>query len=60
MEKENLKWEDYNYDWNLELLLLVRNGDGDVMNKLIEMNLFLVLLISKKFLNRGYDYEDIF
>ena len=30
------------------------------MNKLIEMNLPLVMSISKKFLNRGYEYEDIF
>lgn len=30
------------------------------MNTLIEMNLPLVSSISKKFLNRGYDYEDIF
>ncbi|OOM06674.1 RNA polymerase sporulation sigma factor SigF [Clostridium saccharobutylicum] len=60
MEKENLKREDYNYDRNPELLSLARNGDGDAMNKLIEMNLPLVSSISKKFLNRGYDYEDIF
>jgi RNA polymerase sporulation-specific sigma factor len=60
MEKEDLKREDYNYDKNPELLALARNGDTDAMNKLIEMNLPLVSSISKKFLNRGYDYEDIF
>lgn len=60
MEKEDLKREDYNYDKNPELLALARNGDADAMNKLIEMNLPLVSSISKKFLNRGYDYEDIF
>lgn len=60
MEKEGLKREDYNYDKNPELLALARNGDADAMNKLIEMNLPLVSSISKKFLNRGYDYEDIF
>jgi RNA polymerase sporulation-specific sigma factor len=52
--------EDYNYDKNPELIALARNGDADAMNKLIEMNLPLVSSISKKFLNRGYDYEDIF
>jgi RNA polymerase sporulation-specific sigma factor len=60
MEKEDLKREDYNYDKNPELLVLAKNGDADAMNKLIEMNLPLVSSISKKFLNRGYDYEDIF
>ena len=60
MEKEDLKREDYNYDKNPELLALAKNGDADAMNELIEMNLPLVSSISKKFLNRGYDYEDIF
>jgi RNA polymerase sporulation-specific sigma factor len=60
MEKEDLKREDYNYDKNPELIALARDGDGNAMNKLIEMNLPLVSSISKKFLNRGYDYEDIF
>ena len=60
MEKEDLKREEYNYDRNPELLVLAKNGDSDAMNELIEMNLPLVSSISKKFLNRGYDYEDIF
>lgn len=60
MEKENLKREDYNYDQNLKFLSLAKQGDNEAMNKLIEMNLPLVSSISKKFLNRGYDYEDIF
>lgn len=60
MEKEDLKREDYNYDKNPELIALAKNGDSDAMNTLIEMNLPLVSSISKKFLNRGYDYEDIF
>ena len=60
MEKEDLKREDYNYDKNPELLALAKSGDADAMNELIEMNLPLVSSISKKFLNRGYEYEDIF
>jgi len=60
MEKEDLKREDYNYDKNPELIALARNGDNNAMNTLIEMNLPLVSSLSKKFLNRGYDYEDIF
>ncbi len=60
MEKENFRREEYNYDQNPELLSLAKNGDVEAMNRLIEMNLPLVSSISKKFLNRGYDYEDIF
>ena len=60
MDKENLKREEYNYDQNPELLSLAKKGDNYAMNKLIEINLPLVASISKKFLNRGYDYEDIF
>lgn len=60
MEKGNLKREDYNYDQNVELLSVAKQGNAEAMNKLIEMNLPLVSSISKKFLNRGYDYEDIF
>ncbi len=60
MEKGNVKREDYNYNQNSELLSLAKKGDNDAMNKLIEINLPLVASISKKFLNRGYEYEDIF
>lgn len=60
MNEEILKKEDYNYDDNIELIQLARNGDKNALDKLIEMNLPLVSAISKKFLNRGYEYEDIF
>lgn len=60
MVNEDRKREAYNYDHNSELLNLAKDGDSEAMNKLIEMNLPLVMSISKKFLNRGYDYEDIF
>lgn len=60
MEKGNLKKEEYNYEDNQALLPLAKIGDEVAMNRLIEMNLPLVSSISKKFLNRGYDYEDIF
>ncbi|NLM34420.1 MAG: RNA polymerase sporulation sigma factor SigF [Clostridiales bacterium] len=60
MEGEVVKKESYNYDDNLELIQLARSGDKDALNKVIEMNLPLVSSISKKFLNRGYEYEDIF
>ena len=60
MEKGNIKREEYNYEENAQLLLLAKQGDDVAMNRLIEMNLPLVSSLSKKFMNRGYDYEDIF
>lgn len=60
MDEEILKKQDYNYEDNLELLIKARNGDKSALNNLIELNLPLVSAISKKFLNRGYEYEDIF
>jgi RNA polymerase sporulation-specific sigma factor len=55
-----MRKEAFNYDDNSKLIPLAKAGDQDAMNKVIEMNLPLVSSISKKFLNRGYDYEDIF
>lgn len=60
MKNGNIRKEDFNYNDNSQLILLAKDGDKDAMNILIEMNLPLVSSISKKFLNRGYDYEDIF
>ena len=39
---------------------LAKGGSEEAMNRLIEANLPLVTSISKKFINRGYDYEDIY
>ena len=60
MANAKLKKEEFNYEDNSKLIPLAQNGDSEAMNKLIEMNLPLVSSISKKFLNRGYEYEDIF
>lgn len=60
MEKCGLKKEEYNYDDNSQLIPLAKAGDDEAMNIVIQMNLPLVSSISKKFINRGYDYEDIF
>ena len=60
MANENFRKSDYNYEDNSKLIPLAQGGDSDAMNKLIEMNLPLVSSLSKKFLNRGYEYEDIF
>lgn len=60
MENIVVRKEGYNYEDNSRLIALAKTGDQDSMNLVIEMNLPLVASISKKFLNRGYDYEDIF
>lgn len=60
MDDEILKKQDYNYNDNIELIRLARQGDNNALNKVIQHNLPLVSAISKKFLNRGYEYEDIF
>ncbi|MEG1254703.1 RNA polymerase sporulation sigma factor SigF [Clostridium sp.] len=50
----------YNYDDNRQLIKLAKAGDSSALDYLTEMNLPLVSSISKKFLNRGYEYDDIF
>lgn len=60
MEYNNFKREEFNYDDNTELIRQAKKGSTEAMNRLIEINMPLVSSISRKFLNRGYDYEDIF
>lgn len=60
MGKEAIKSENYDYNENLNLILRSKEGDKDALNRLIENNMPLVSAISKKFLNRGYEYDDIF
>lgn len=60
MREEAVKKDAYNYDDNINLIFSAQNGDKHALDKLVESNLPLVSVISKKFLNRGYEYEDIF
>lgn len=60
MNEEAMRNVSYDYENNIELIRLAKKGNKDALNKLIEVNLPLVSTISKKFLNRGYEYEDIF
>ena len=60
MEKDEIKKEKASYEDNLQLIPLVKAGNVEALNKLIEANLPLVTSISKKFTNRGYEYEDIY
>lgn len=48
------------YDDNALLICKAKNGDKEAMNRLSEMNFPLVASICKKFLNRGYEYDDLF
>ncbi|MDD7794558.1 RNA polymerase sporulation sigma factor SigF [Clostridium sp. 'White wine YQ'] len=59
MSKSDMKIDEYNYNDNSELIRLSKDGSKEAMDKLIQMNMPLVASLSKKFLNRGYDYEDI-
>lgn len=60
MSDKGHKNNNYNYDDNMQLIKLAKAGDKGALDYLIEMNLPLVSSISKKFLNRGYEYDDIF
>ncbi|WP_027626913.1 RNA polymerase sporulation sigma factor SigF [Clostridium lundense] len=60
MNEEAVKKGIYDYEDNLMLIEKARNGDKEALNRLVELNLPLVSAISKKFLNRGYEYEDIY
>lgn len=57
---DNLKKEGLSYEDNGRLLELAKSGDKQAMDQLIELNLPLVSSISKKFINRGYEYEDLY
>ena len=48
------------HEENEELLKLAKTGDKKAEDLLLEINLPLVASLSKKFLGRGYDYDDIY
>lgn len=60
MQEDVLKKGSLSYDDNITLIALAQKGNKEAMEKLMEINLPLVGALSKKFLNRGYDYEDIY
>lgn len=60
MNEESVRKNEHTYDNNMELIGKAKNGDKCALNKLVEINMPLVSAVSKKFLNRGYEYEDIF
>ncbi|GAA0747801.1 RNA polymerase sporulation sigma factor SigF [Clostridium oceanicum] len=60
MNSERPTKNSRNFEENLNLIKQARNGDKSALDKLVEYNMPLVSAISKKFLNRGYEYDDIF
>ena len=60
MDIMKVRKEYFNYNDNTELIKLAKSGNDEAMNKLVEVNTPLVSSICKKFMNRGYEYEDIF
>ncbi|MEG2338174.1 MAG: sigma-70 family RNA polymerase sigma factor, partial [Clostridium sp.] len=44
----------------LELIKRAQNDDSEAQDILVKSNIGLIASIAKKFLNRGYDYEDLF
>jgi RNA polymerase sporulation-specific sigma factor len=58
-EDMNVK-SSFKYEDNLDLIEKAKSGEKAALDKLVERNLPLVSSISKKFLNRGYEYDDIF
>jgi RNA polymerase sporulation-specific sigma factor len=50
----------YNHEEIIKLIELSQKGDRDAQDKLVKNNIGLVSSIVKKFLSRGYEYEDLF
>lgn len=57
---ENVTKNNKLYEENFQLIEKAQKGDKEALDKLVKRNLALVASVSKKFLNRGYEYDDIF
>lgn len=60
MNEDRTKKNNDKFQENLNLIEKAKEGDKSALDKLVELNLPLVSAISKKFMNRGYEYDDIF
>lgn len=54
------KKHSFSYEYNAELLTKAKNGDKDALDQFIKNNIPLVAAVTRKFMNRGYEYDDIF
>src|SRR5690554_5263529 len=48
------------HDETLDLIQKAQDGDSDAKEILVKRNIALVKSLIKRFLNRGYEYEDLF
>lgn len=48
------------YENDINTIMQAQNGDKDAMTKLVEENQGLIWSIVKRFMQRGYDTEDIY
>ncbi|HOB20706.1 MAG TPA: RNA polymerase sporulation sigma factor SigF, partial [Candidatus Atribacteria bacterium] len=48
------------HEETLSLIRKAQNGDEEAKDRLVRKNIALVKSLVKKFLNRGYEYEDLF
>lgn len=65
MNKEYFSWEDgdngiLSHEETMSFLEKAQDGDQEAMDTLVKRNIPLVKSIIKKFLNRGYEYDDLF
>ncbi|WMJ81202.1 RNA polymerase sporulation sigma factor SigF [Clostridium sp. MB40-C1] len=60
MKDDIAKKDSRKFDENLELIEKAKDGNKEALDKLVKINLPLVSAVSKKFLHRGYEYDDIF
>ncbi|MCY6958605.1 RNA polymerase sporulation sigma factor SigF [Clostridium brassicae] len=60
MKDDIAKKDSRKFDGNLELIEKAKDGNKEALDKLVKTNLPLVSAVSKKFLHRGYEYDDIF
>lgn len=54
------KKHNFPYEYNAELLTKAQNGDKDALDQFVKNNIPLVSAVTRKFMNRGYEYDDIF
>ena len=56
----NNEKKENRYNDTLRLIQYAQNGDAKAKEDLVNSNIALVKSIVKRFLNRGYEYEDLF
>lgn len=60
MDNSNVSKGKNNYESNPNLIILAQKGDKEALNEVVKNNLALVTSISKRFMNRGYEFDDIY